>query len=172
MRILRLILKYIGGINMFCFYIGAVAISALFALMFLDVAFRTLFSMPITGTVEISEYLLIGVAFLPLGYAQMTETHTRVTTFIRFLPVKMQRVLDVAACAVSMIFFGVMTIQVAKRAYADWAQDVLLSNTIIILPVWWKSGIAAFGLLCVALALFVQILSVIFIGPRELREGA
>lgn len=91
MRILRLILKYIDGINMFCFFAGAVAISGLFALMFLDVAFRTFFDMPITGTVEISEYLLIGVAFLPLGYAQLTGTHTRVTTFILFLPAKLQR---------------------------------------------------------------------------------
>lgn len=171
MQILKLFLKYIGRINMFCFIIGAVTLCALFALMFLDVAFRTLFSMPITGTVEISEYLLIGVAFLPLGYAQMTGTHTRVTTFIQFLPKKLQKGLEAASCIVSMIFFTVMTWQVAKRAYADWAQDVLLSNTIITLPVWWKSGIAAFGLLCVTLALLVQVLSNIFAAPT-LKEGA
>jgi TRAP-type C4-dicarboxylate transport system permease small subunit len=154
------------------YLIGAVAICGLFLLMFGDVSGRFLFNSPIKGTAEVSEYLLVAIAFLSLGYAQLKGIHISVETLVVHFPKKMRTVLNIFFLLVAMTFFIVMTLQIAERAYLDWANKILLSRTTVRLPVWWPSFVAALGCALLVISLGVQIVrQVLTLVPRE-RDNA
>ncbi len=168
MRNLEKILRIIESISGIMYLLGAISICALFLLMFGDVSGRFLFNSPIRGTTEISEYLLVAIAFLSLGYAQLKGIHIRVETFLILIPKKLRTVLNIFFSLVALTFFVVMTLQIADRAYLDWANKILLSRTTVRLPVWWPSFIAALGCTLLVISLGVQIVrQILTLIPRE-----
>jgi len=139
-------------------YIAAAAsICASFLLMFLDASGRFLFNHPIAGTAEVGGYLVVAIAFLALGYAQLKGAHVKVELFTSRLPQKLQSVLYIFVSLLAITFFVVMARQAGERAYVDWAQKVLLSPAVIKLPVWIPSFIAALGCAIVAISLLTQV---------------
>ena len=157
MRKLEKQLRIIESISGILYLLGAVAICFLFLLMFGDVSGRFLFNSPIKGTAEISEYLLVAIAFLSLGYAQLKGIHISVETFVILFPKRVRIVLNIVFSLVAMTFFVVMTLQIAERAYLDWANKILLSRTTVRLPVWWPSFLAALGCALLVISLGVQV---------------
>jgi TRAP-type C4-dicarboxylate transport system permease small subunit len=136
--------------------------------MFGDVSGRFLFNSPIRGTTEISEYLLVAIAFLSLGYAQLKGTHVTVETLVILLPKRVRTILNIIFSLVAMTFFVVMTLQIAERAYLDWVNKILLSRTTVRLPVWWPSFLAALGCALLVISLGVQVVRhVLALMPRE-----
>lgn len=150
-------LHIIERINRTFYFCGAISICVLFLLMFGDVSGRFLFNSPIRGTAEVSEYLLVAIAFLSLGYAQLKGMHISVETLVNHLPEKWRNFLDIALSLLAMGFFSVMCIQTAERAYLDWQEGILLSATTVRLPVWWPSFVAAVGCLLLVVSLGVQV---------------
>ena len=157
MRRLEKILRITEFITGSMYILGAISICVLFLLMFGDVSGRFLFNSPIRGTTEISEYLLVAIAFLSLGYAQLKGTHITVETLIVYLPERLRIVLDIFFSLVAIIFFTIMTLEIAERAYLDWANKILLSRTTVRLPVWWPSFLAALGCALLVISLGVQV---------------
>ena len=157
MRRLEKILLIIESISRIFYFCGAISICVLFLLMFGDVSSRFLFNSPIRGTAEVSKYLLVAIAFLSLGYAQLKGTHISVETLVSHLTAKLRSILDIIFSLLAMGFFSVMCIQTADRAYLDWQEGILLSATSVRLPVWWPSFVAAVGCLLLVVSLGVQI---------------
>ena len=153
-KILRII-EFITGI-MYVF--GAIAICALFLLMFGDVSGRFLFNAPITGTTEVSEYLLVAIAFLSLGYAQLKGTHISMETLVSRFPEKLRITLNIFLLLLAICFFAIMTIQIGERAYLDWVEKILLSRTTVRLPMWWRSFVAAVGCALLVISLSLQLI--------------
>lgn len=140
------------------FYIFAgVALLVLFLLMFIDVSLRFLFNSPIVGTSEVSEYILVSIAFLGLGYAQFTKQHIFVEILTSRFPKKVRAVLNIILMLLATGFFIIMTMETGNRAYKDLIGKVLLPNTTVKLPVWWISAIAALGCALLAITLLVGI---------------
>lgn len=135
---------------------GAVAVCALFLLMFGDVSGRFLFNSPIRGTAEVSEYLMVAIAFLSLGYAQLKGTHISMEALVVLLPGKLKACVDLFLLLLCMGFFLIMTIQISERTYLDWKDNILLSATAVRLPVWWLSFIGAAGCALLVLSFVVQ----------------
>ena len=152
-KILRMI-EFITGIM---YILAAISICVLFLLMFGDVSGRFLFNSPIRGTTEVSEYLLVAIAFLSLGYAQLKERHITVETLTVYFPERLRIVLNIFFSLVAICFFTIMTLEIAERAYLDWANKILLSRTTVRLPVWWPSFLAALGCALLVISLGVQV---------------
>ncbi len=155
-------IERILGIFEFCtrilYITGAVAVCALFLLMFGDVSGRFLFNSPIRGTAEVSEYLIVAIAFLSLGYAQLEGTHISVETLVALLPRKLRACVDLFLLLLAIGFFVIMTIQISERTYLDWKDNILLSATAVRLPVWWLSIIGATGCALLVISFVVQLI--------------
>jgi len=145
--------EFVAGIM---YILGAIAICALFLLMFSDISGRFLFNAPIKGTTEVSQYLLIAIAFLSLGYAQLKGAHVRVDTLVSRFPEKLQTCLNVIVLLLAILFFVIMTRQIGLRAYHDWAEKILLPLTTVRLPMWWGSMVAAVGSALLVVSLLIQ----------------
>jgi TRAP-type C4-dicarboxylate transport system permease small subunit len=95
---------------------GVVSSLATFAMMVLvvcNVASRYLLNRPITGTLEITESLLVVVIFLSVGITQYDGGHIRVNLLTRRMPPRLQHVANVVCMLCGAAFFS-------WCAYATW----------------------------------------------------
>ena len=152
------ILRIIERCTMILYIAGAAAICVLFLLMFGDVSGRFLFNSPIRGATEVSEYLLVAIAFLSLGYAQLKGAHISMETLVVHFPRKLRSGLNIFLLLLAICFFVIMTVQISERAYLDWKDNILLSRTVVRLPVWWKSMIGATGCALLVISFLVQLI--------------
>ena len=67
MKSLETVLQRTDSVARIFFLAGALALGALFLYTFGDIAGRFLFNSPLWGTLELSEYLLVAIAFLALS---------------------------------------------------------------------------------------------------------
>jgi TRAP-type C4-dicarboxylate transport system permease small subunit len=80
------------------FYICAVSMFMLIPMMFLtstDVLGRAFFARPVSGAVELSQYMLAVVILLGLAYTQQVKGHPRVTLVVLRFPIWVQLVLEI-----------------------------------------------------------------------------
>jgi len=157
MNIVKKVLNLIGFTNRIFFIFCAICLIFLFGMMLTDILGRILFNKSLTGISEYSRYLVVAIAFLGLGYAQIRERHVRATIVTRRLSPNLSRVLDIITLLVAAIFFLIMTKQVATVAYTDLIEYNITSASMVKLPIWWISFIAAIGCVLLICSLLVQI---------------
>jgi len=166
MKKVEAVLEKIDSITKIFYWLGIIALGALFLLVFADVFARFAFNSPIRGTAEISEYLLLGVAFLPLGFAQLRGQHVRVELLLTRLPPRLKNVTLIITLLVTLIFLAIMTWQLGKTAYSDWIMKTTTGQTALSLPVWWQSAIGLIGVIFFVIAVCIQILRTIINGKK------
>ena len=144
------------------FVASTVAVIALSLLIFADMAMRTAFDLSIEGGIEVSEYILVAVGFLGLGYAQLKGGHVSVDVLIfRFSP-RVQRWLSIVQLVVLIVFFVMMALQIGKEAYIAWIEHESRSGTTLLIPTWPAKFIAFIGSVMLVFAFLVQLLSNLF----------
>jgi TRAP-type C4-dicarboxylate transport system permease small subunit len=95
----------------------------LFFMMFLitfDVFGRYLLSRPITGTLEITEFLMVFVVFLSISCVQQRKGHIRVQILTRLLSPKAEIAVDILAHLVALFFFLFIAWQSGNSALSSW----------------------------------------------------
>lgn len=93
------------------FYVCYVSMFMLIPMMFLtstDVIGRRFFGRPISGAVELSEYMLVVVILLGLAYTQQVKGHPRVTLVTSRLPVLLQAVLEVIMAILGLLIISIV----------------------------------------------------------------
>jgi TRAP-type C4-dicarboxylate transport system permease small subunit len=88
-------------------------------LITLDVTGRYFLSRPITGTLEISEFLMVFVIFLSIASVQRKKGHIRVQLLTRNLPRFAATVLDVMAHILAIAFFLLIAWQAGVSAMSS-----------------------------------------------------
>ncbi|HHU77077.1 MAG TPA: TRAP transporter small permease [Firmicutes bacterium] len=93
------------------FYACAASMFVLLPMMLLtasDVLSRTMFSHPIPGAVELSEYMLVVVILLGLAYTQQVKGHPRVTLITARFSVPFQAVLEIFVSLLGMFMIVIV----------------------------------------------------------------
>lgn len=90
---------------------GMVIIFLMMLLTTFDVIGRSFFARPITGTFEISKYMLVIIALLGIGYVQQVGRHVRVKFFTDKLPLRGRLALDSIFTLVAFAVFSLMAWQ-------------------------------------------------------------
>lgn len=137
--------------------VGTSAIGFISLLIYLDVMGRYIFNFAIQGAGEVSEYLLVFIAFLGLGYAQLTGTHVRVEILLSRLSPRLQRKVDIIVLLLVAAFFIVMTWQIGKETYLVWERKVSHWGTTWSLPTWPVSFVAFIGCILLIISFFIQL---------------
>jgi TRAP-type C4-dicarboxylate transport system permease small subunit len=113
------------------FYVCVLSMFVLLPMMFLtatDVLSRTLFSRPIPGAVELSEYMLVVVILLGLAYTQQVKGHPRVTLIVTRLPLRFQAILEILINLLGLFIISIVIWQgwvLAMGRAAAVVSDVL-----------------------------------------------
>lgn len=94
-------------------FISSIATFGMMVLVVCNVCSRYLLNRPITGTLEITESLLVVVIFLAVGITQYEGGHIRVTLLTRRMSPRMAHAANVLCMLCGALFF-------AWCAYATW----------------------------------------------------
>jgi TRAP-type C4-dicarboxylate transport system permease small subunit len=102
-----------------------------------DVAGRTIFNHPLSGTTEIvSAYYMVAAAYLPWAWIARNNNHIQVELFARLLPAKVNAVLEPAVQILTAIYVAIFTWETFIRAaHQTEAGEVWQAGTTFI-PVW------------------------------------
>jgi TRAP-type C4-dicarboxylate transport system permease small subunit len=124
---------------------------ALMILTVIDVAGRYLFNKPIRGTYELTEFALVLIVFLALGYAQHNEDHVVIDLLYTRFPKAVQRVAYLFSTLLSLAVISLM----AWRLYLYSGRMVAGNYTTAVLriPLYPLVLVAAFGTACFILAI-------------------
>ena len=133
----------------------------LFLLIFIDMALRNTIGFSIEGAIEISEYILIAIGFLGLGYAQLKGGHVNVDILLLSLPIKVQRIVKICILLALVVFFITMGMQVGEETYVSWVNKEYRSGTTLLIPTWPPKFIAFAGTIVLVLSFLVQLSRII-----------
>ncbi len=113
-----------------------------------DVALRFFLDGRLVGTLEItSYYYMVIVVFLSLGYVELRAEHIRVDLFAQMMPQAVQLALYLLACALGLVFFGLLFWQTGKDAISATAraEEAMSNFTFYIWPARWALPIGFAG---------------------------
>lgn len=173
MRFIELFQKGTEKLAWIFFSGSVIGIFCLFMLIFADMTLRTTISLSIEGGIEVSEYILVAIGFLGLGYAQLKGGHVNVDVILLGLSPRTQRVINILILLTLIVFFWTMGQQIAKDAYTSWATKDYRSGTTLLIPTWPPKFLACMGTAMLVLSLIVQLTRVIteFFKYRISRES-
>lgn len=136
--------------------VSALSIAALVAITVVDVGGRYLLNKPLLGAVELSEFLLVILAFAGLAWAERRNAHIAVDFFTAMLPAGAQRTLDAFGSAVGIAFWAC----VGWRALVH-AQNVRAAHELSLswhIPTWPLHVVVTAGCTAMLALLFVRLL--------------
>jgi len=137
-----------------------VGLAILLLMMFLtvgDVVGRYFFNAPISGTFELTNFMLALVVFFSIGYTQLRRGHISIDVVVsRFSP-RAQAVIDSITYLFSLGLFSLVTWQSA--VYASRLFEGHNVSGVLSLPVYPFVITVAFGSLLFCLVLLVDLLS-------------
>lgn len=151
---------------------GTLSICLVLLILCIDILGRSVFGFAIQGAAEVSEYLLVVLAFFGLGYAQLTGIHVKVEILLsRFSP-RSQKIVDTLILLLVTAFFIVMTWQIGKETYRDWQGKVSQWGMVWLLPAWPKSFIAFIGCILLIISFLIQLIrNILGIGNKQGHGG-
>jgi TRAP-type C4-dicarboxylate transport system permease small subunit len=132
----------------------------LFAMMLLtvaDVAMRKILSKGILGTLELTEFMMVGLVFLSLGRVEMLDRNITVDLAAKYVNPRTRTALAMITRLVCSVFFGLAT--AALLVYAQSIQGSHEATVDLLIPRYpFVSGAAA-GCAVLALVLLMKCLT-------------
>ncbi len=114
--------------------VGAAAIVMMMFLTFVDVLLRYLFTRPVSGSFELTEYLMVICVSLTLAYCAVLKGHVKVDIVVSLFSARVQEVIRSIVTLLGSIFFLLLTWQSAVQA-----ENIRMSgtfSTVLHLPVF------------------------------------
>ena len=98
--------------------IGIISVGILMLLITSDVLGRFLFNHPITGTIDISQYVMILAVYCAVAYCAMEEGHVSVNLIVSRFPQRIQAIIDSVTILISLPALSLIV----------WASAHMISN--------------------------------------------
>jgi TRAP-type C4-dicarboxylate transport system permease small subunit len=144
-------------------FIGSSVTALAMLLIVADVFGRRFFNQPITGTLEINEFMLVIITFCTIAFCQFIKGHITIDILVERLSQKTQNLIDTIIYVFYLIISALLSWQLYVQAFTILKQQTT-SGTLQI-PVYPFAFIAAIGctLLClvVLMHLFMYLTKVI-----------
>ncbi len=151
-----LISKTINRLTWLAEVLAEIGLAGLLLIVFHEVIVRYVFDSPTLHSVELSEYLLILVAFMAIGWVLKEDRHVAVTFVIDLLPKKMRLGLNVLTSLLTMAFLGILVWKGGKTALTAYSGDYH-SSSLLNFPMWIPYALIPLGALIMSLQYIVKI---------------
>lgn len=93
--------------------VGSVWVAALTVLICADILGRVLFKFPLVGVPEIVKVSIVAIVWLQIPHTLKTGGHLRSDVVLRFLSSRSRAVVDLFACVLGAVVFGLLV-------YSGW----------------------------------------------------
>lgn len=113
-----------------------------------DVIFRKLFSMTMSGSDEISGYVFAAGTTWAYSYCLLNRSNVRIDVLYNFMSVKVRAVLDVIGIALLLYYMAFLTRKAFDVFWTSWTGNSV-STTTLLTPLWipqlaWFLGLLLF----------------------------
>ncbi|MBI9083469.1 MAG: TRAP transporter small permease [Desulfobacterales bacterium] len=152
----QLLSRGINGLTWLAEVLAEIALAGLMLLVFHEVIVRYLFNSPTVYSVELSEYLLVVVAFMSMGWVLKEDRHVRATFVVNALPEKIRLGVDIVTSLLTMIFGGILVWKGTETAITAFTGDYH-SSSLLDFPLWIPYAIIPLGALILNLQYIVRI---------------
>ena len=138
----------------------SVGIGVLAVLMFLtagDVTLRYVFNRPITGTFDITQFMMAILVSFGLAYCAVKKGHVRVDLVVSHFSKRAQTIIDAITGLFGLGLFSLITWQAAVNMKELWGSG--LTSSVLLTPVFPFAGLVALGSACLTLVLLSDFLN-------------
>jgi TRAP-type C4-dicarboxylate transport system permease small subunit len=143
-KIVRGITSGINRLTWISEILSEIALLGLLILVFHEVVVRYALNSPTLFSVEISEYLLVFVAFISAGWVLKEDRHVRMLAVIDLLPEKARLVADILSSVGVMIFCGVLAWKGGQTTIMAFTGDYH-SSSLLNFPLWIPYSLIPLG---------------------------
>jgi TRAP-type C4-dicarboxylate transport system permease small subunit len=134
--------------------VGAGVLVVMMFLTAMDVLLRYFLNRPISGALELTQYMMLIVVVSGLALCTVEKSHVRVEVLIERLPRKMQTILYCITSLLSLGLFSLITRQAV--VYAGFLLDAKLTSPVLFIPTFPFVIILALGTAVFCLAIFAE----------------
>jgi TRAP-type transport system small permease protein len=141
--------KGVVGLNRVLHYVAGAALLALMFMIVANIFGRWLFGIPVRGTVELTQLLMVGIVYFGLGYTQSCDEHISVDLLYLKLPRRAKTVVDLFASIVTLVVVIILAWQLqAYYGVLEAGGRETSTLGIPLAPLAWVAiaGAAAFAL--------------------------
>jgi len=157
---------YHKRLNYLLVFIACLALCGMAIMISLDVVLRYFFSAPLPASVEVSQLIEPWVIFLPFAYTLAIGGHVQVTLVTMLLSERNQRICDLVAHVIDMLFFALL----CYFSFVEFSRSFAIGEIMmaaIRLP-WWLGKVAMpIGMFFITLQALFQILTT----AKRMRSG-
>jgi TRAP-type C4-dicarboxylate transport system permease small subunit len=141
--------------------LAEICLVLLLMLVFNEVIARYVLNKPTLYSVELSEYLLLFVAFMAAGWVMQNNRHVRMHSVINLMPVRVRHVLDICTSCIVLVFCLILVWEGAEASLTALAGGYH-SSSLLNVPLWIPYAIIPIGSLILSLQILVRIVRLIW----------
>jgi TRAP-type transport system small permease protein len=141
---------------------GYIAVGILILMMLLtvvDVFLRHVFNLPILGSLEITEFMMVSLAFFSIGWATLAKAHVLVDILARRLSSRTQARVNIPLHVLYLALYVFIAWQSALEALNNWRMDE--RSIVLEIPVFPFYFMVAIGCAVVSLVLLLGLVKLI-----------
>ena len=143
--------KAINRLSWLAELIAEIGLVGLLLIVIHEVIVRYVFDAPTLFSVELSEYLLVLVVFMSVGWVLKEDRHVAVTFAVDVLPEKMRQGFSLVTSLLTVAFLAILVWQGGRTALTAYRGDYH-SSSLLDFPMWIPYTLIPLG----ALVLSVQ----------------
>lgn len=148
-------MKQIAAINKILAIAASVILAAMMLLTVADVALRWLFKYPILGTTEITESMMVCIAFFALAWCAAEKSHLKVDLVIERFSPRVQSIIDSLTTLAGLCLIILIAYQSFLEGRA--VQELNLISSLIKLPAYPFYYVVAAGCIMLSLVMLCQL---------------
>ena len=136
--------------------VGIIVLALMMLLTTADVTLRYVFDRPVTGSYDLTVYMMAIVVAFGLAYCAVMKGHVRVEVIVSRLPQRAQAIIDSITCFVGLGLFSLITWQCFVNMKLLFASN--LTSSVLLIPVFPFAGVVGIGSACLTLVLLTDFL--------------
>ena len=151
-----IIAKGIDRVTWLAELLAKIGLVGLLLIVIHEVVVRYVFDSPTLHSVELSEYLLVFVVFMSIGWVLKENRHVAVTFAVNLLPEKVRLVLNTLTSLLTLAFLGILVWKGGKTAMTAYTGNYH-SSSLLNFPMWVPYALIPLGALVLSLQYLVKI---------------
>lgn len=136
--------------------LAEICLFLLLALVFNEVIARYVLNKPTLYSVELSEYLLIFIAFMAAGWVLQKNGHVRMHSVVNLMPRRMKTVVELLTSIIVLLFCSILVWKGMGASVMAFKGDYH-SSSLLNVPLWIPYAIIPLGSLLLGLQVVVKI---------------
>ncbi|MGD9157419.1 MAG: TRAP transporter small permease [Desulfobacteraceae bacterium] len=162
---MSIIEKSVNFIARWLNWLAAIAVVAVMVIVCINVLARSIFGMPLKGTVDIVSLLGVLVIGGAISYTQVLKGHVRITLFIDMLPKPARTILSGLVDLAGMVLFGILSWQTILFALGTHENGEL--SEVLKIPITPFAFAVSIGCISLTMVLLADLINVFTRGSKK-----